>query len=115
MWAMHRGAWLQLDCVSDSLNFSEEIKLKALEAFGEQFSEFRIRYAERLGDTKLQPWRVGVENLVWLGLLRARAERQIKALTRPQPKRFAHSPESVVVDHAPTDDPSWQREPRHIQ
>lgn len=88
MWAMRREAWVQLECVSDSWNFSEEIKLRALEAFGDGFAEFHIHYAERLGQTKLQPWRVGIENLVWLGLMRLGLERQFKAILRPKPKRF---------------------------
>lgn len=92
MWVMRREAWVQLECVSDSWNFSEEIKLRAAEAFGDDFGEFHIHYAERLGQTKLQPWRVGLENLVWLGLMRLGIERQVKALLRPKPKRFAERP-----------------------
>ncbi len=92
MWAMRKEAWVQLDVVSDSWNFSEEIKVKALRAFGDGFREFHIHYAERLGETKLQPWKVGFENLVWLGLLRLGIEVQAKALVRPHPKRFAGAP-----------------------
>jgi glycosyltransferase involved in cell wall biosynthesis len=88
MWAMRREAWVQLDVVSDSWNFSEEIKLRASDAFGAQFAEYHIHYAERLGETKLAPWRVGIENLAWLGLMRLGLERQVKALVRPKPKRF---------------------------
>ena len=88
MWGMRREAWVALDLVSDSWNFSEEIKLRAREQFGSRFGEMHIRYAERLGETKLAPWRVGVENLVWLGLMRMGLERQLKALVRPKPKRF---------------------------
>jgi hypothetical protein len=88
MWAMRREAWVQLDLVSDSWNFSEEIKIRARETFGARFAEFHIRYAERLGETKVAPWRVGVENLVWLGLMRVGVERQVKALFRPRPKGF---------------------------
>jgi glycosyltransferase involved in cell wall biosynthesis len=89
MWVMRRGAWVQLDLVSDSWNFSEEIKVRAQQAFGEAFGEFHIHYAERLGQTKLAPWRVGIENLVWLGLMRLGIERQVKAMIRPKPKRFS--------------------------
>ena len=88
MWVMRRDAWIALDVVSDSWNFSEEIKIRALEAFGPRFGEFHIRYAERLGETKLPSWRVGVENLVWLGLMRLGLERQGKVLVRPKPKHF---------------------------
>jgi len=92
MWGMRREAWVQLDLVSDSWNFSEEIKLRARELFGDRFGELHIRYAERLGETKLAPWRVGVVNIAWLGLMRAGVERQVKALVRPKPKRFATQP-----------------------
>lgn len=88
MWAMRREAWVKLDIVSDSWNFSEEIKLRAMEAFGPRFAEFHISYAERLGETKLAPWRVGVENIVWLFLMRMGVERQVKAMLRPKPKSF---------------------------
>jgi glycosyltransferase involved in cell wall biosynthesis len=106
MWVMRREAWVQLDPVSDSWNFSEEIKIRAHEAFGDGFGEFHIHYAERLGQTKLQPWRVGIENLVWLGLMRLGVERQAKAILRPKPKRFASEP-------APVEKPNG--EPRILQ
>jgi glycosyltransferase involved in cell wall biosynthesis len=96
MWAMRREAWVRLDTVSDSWNFSEEIKLRALDAFGPKFLEFHIEYAERLGETKLSPWKVGVENLVWLAAMRLGIERQMKALVRPRPRRFEHA--SVTVE-----------------
>jgi len=88
MWAMRREAWVALDLVSDSWNFSEEIKVRARETFGSKCSEFHIRYAERLGQTKLAPWRVGFENLAWLAMMRMGVERQFKALLRPKPKTF---------------------------
>lgn len=100
MWAMRREAWVALDVVSDSWNFSEEIKVRAKEAFGPGFAEFHIRYAERLGETKLPTWRVGVENLVWLGLMRAGLERQSKAMIRPKPKHF---PTPGAASDAPTE------------
>lgn len=100
MWAMRREAWVQLDCVSDSWNFSEEIKIRAREAFGPQFCEYHIRYAERLGETKLAPFRVGVENLAWLALMRMGVERQVKALFRPKPKRFRTPSSGAFLDPA---------------
>lgn len=101
MWGMRREAWVQLDLVSDSWNFSEEIKLRAREQFGARMSEMHIHYAERLGETKLAPWRVGVENLVWLGLMRVGLERQVKALFRPTPKKFETRPESTAHSAPP--------------
>jgi glycosyltransferase involved in cell wall biosynthesis len=114
MWAMRREAWVQLDCVSDSWNFSEEIKIRAREAFGSRFSEFHVRYAERLGETKLAPFRVGVENIAWLALMRLGLERQVKALFRPKPKRFADA-QGGSTDSAPASEgggPSSDRPPQ---
>jgi glycosyltransferase involved in cell wall biosynthesis len=101
MWAMRREAWVRLDTISDSWNFSEEIKLRAFELFGPRFSEFHIHYAERLGTTKLTPWRVGIENLVWLALMRLDLERQFKALLSPKPKRFRKDSPPI---ESPSDD-----------
>ena len=97
MWGMRKAAWRQLECVSDSWNFSEEIKIRAYKAFGDRFDEHRIHYAERLGETKLAPWRVGVENLVWLGLMRVQLDRILKARLRPHPGLFTHAAESPAA------------------
>jgi glycosyltransferase involved in cell wall biosynthesis len=102
MWAMRREAWVQLDCVSDSWNFSEEIKIRAREMFGTRFDEFHIRYAERMGETKLAPWRVGVENLAWLGMMRLGIDRQVKAILRPKPRRFPGDAPVESVRHVET-------------
>jgi hypothetical protein len=101
MWAMRREAWVQLDCVSDSWNFSEEIKVRARQAFGALFCEYHIRYAERLGETKLAPFRVGLENLAWLALMRLGFERQVKALFRPKPKHFHSGSTVAFIDPMP--------------
>ena len=111
MWAMRRDGWLQLDLVSDSWNFSEEIKIRAKELFGDRFAEYHIRYAERLGETKVAPFRVGFENVAWLALMRLGLERQVKALMRPKPKRFAtegreHAPMRPI--HEPDDSETVQ-------
>jgi glycosyltransferase involved in cell wall biosynthesis len=115
MWAMRREAWVQLDCVSDSWNFSEEIKIRAREMFGNRFDEFHIRYAERMGETKLAPWRVGVENLAWLGMMRLGIDRQVKAILRPKPRRFPGDAEVPSVqpqeEHAEEAPASSRRPP----
>jgi glycosyltransferase involved in cell wall biosynthesis len=117
MWAMRREAWVALDLVSDSWNFSEEIKIRAREQFGPRFAEFHINYAERLGESHVAPWRVGVENLMWLALMRAGVERQVKAFFRPKPKRFAVEGRELPVLEPTEDDeadidPSSERPPR---
>jgi glycosyltransferase involved in cell wall biosynthesis len=111
MWAMRRDAWVQLDLISDSWNFSEEIKIRARETFGPRFDEFHIRYAERMGETKLAPWRVGVENLAWLGCMRLGIDRQVKALFRPKPRRFAGDAQSAGEQQADEAPPPSSRRP----
>jgi glycosyltransferase involved in cell wall biosynthesis len=109
MWAMRRESWLQLDLISDSWNFSEEIKVRACEAFGPRFHEYHIHYTERMGETKLTPWRVGIENLLWLGIMRLGIDRQAKALVRPKPGRFpGESVGSESSDRIDPDSPPLQ-------
>jgi hypothetical protein len=119
MWAMRREAWAVLDLVSDSWNFSEEIKVRAKEQFGSRFAEFHIHYAERLGESHVAPWRVGVENLMWLGLMRAGLERQVKAFFRPKPKRFVvegrELPPLEPDDHEPDSTPPSSERPPRVQ
>jgi glycosyltransferase involved in cell wall biosynthesis len=92
MWLMTREAWVSLDVHSDGWNLSEEIKIRAMLAFGERFEEYHIHYAERLGETKLAAWRVGAENLIWMLLMRAELDIQAKAMLFPRPKRFDGRP-----------------------
>jgi hypothetical protein len=70
MWVFRRRALHHMFLQSDSWNFSEEIKLEAFSAFGKRFEEFHIPYRERLGETKLVPWKVGIQNIVYLFALR---------------------------------------------
>jgi glycosyltransferase involved in cell wall biosynthesis len=118
MWAMRREAWVALDCVSDGWNFSEEIKIRARETFGSRFAEYHIRYAERLGESHVAPFRVGLENLAFLGLLRAGVERQFKALLRPKPKRFqaeGRELEPLTPRHTSEPPPSSDERPPRVQ
>ncbi len=106
MWAMRREAWVALDLISDSWNFSAEIKVRAREAFGPRFEEFHVRYAERMGEAKLTPWRVGVESVVWLGMMRLGVDRQAKALVRPTRRAG-----DTGVDLAPVSEDSEPKPP----
>lgn len=71
MWVFEKSALQRMPLLSDGWNFSEEIKLLAYLSLGNKFGEFRIPYRERLGETKLVPWKVGVENLVYLIAMRS--------------------------------------------
>ena len=65
MWVFRRAALERLRLTSDGMPFSEEIKLEAL-LRGLQFAEEHIPYGVRAGEVKLQRWRDGWRNLVFL-------------------------------------------------
>ena len=79
MWVFRSRCLQQLVLHSSGWNLSEEIKLQAYMHFGDRFSEYPIAYRERLGDTKLVPWKVGIENLCYLLAMRAGAVEFIRA------------------------------------
>ena len=70
MWVFRKSCLEKLRLHSDSWNFSEEIKLQAYTKLGKKFAEYHIPYRERLGETKLVPWKVGIQNIVYLAALR---------------------------------------------
>ena len=65
MWVFPRAALARLDVGSDGMAFSEEIKIEAL-LKGLRFGEVHIPYGSRIGTIKLQKWRDGVSNLLFL-------------------------------------------------
>jgi hypothetical protein len=65
MWVFRRAALDRLRLTSDGMAFSEEIKLEAL-LRGLRFGESHIPYGVRVGEVKLQKWRDGWNNLVFL-------------------------------------------------
>jgi hypothetical protein len=65
MWVFRRAALERLRLTSDGMAFSEEIKLEAL-LRGLRFGEAHIPYGMRVGEVKLQKWRDGWNNLVFL-------------------------------------------------
>ena len=65
MWVFRRAVLGRLQPKSDGMAFSEEIKLEALMR-GVRFGEAHIPYGTRIGEAKLQKWRDGWENLVFL-------------------------------------------------
>lgn len=71
MWVFRKPILEKLALYSDGWNLSEEIKLQAYQKAGPKFREFHIPYHERLGQTKLSPWPVGVENMAYMLVLRA--------------------------------------------
>ena len=65
MWVFHRAALERMHLTSDGMPFSEEIKLEAL-LRGLRFGEAHIPYGVRIGEVKLQKWRDGWSNLLFL-------------------------------------------------
>ena len=65
MWVLRRSILKQMRLESDGMAFSEEIKIEALKNPEVRFGEISIQYSSRLGETKLNPWSDGMQNL-WL-------------------------------------------------
>ncbi|MDX1980797.1 MAG: glycosyltransferase family 2 protein [Bryobacteraceae bacterium] len=66
MWVFRRKILEGMKLESDSMAFSEEIKIEALKRADVRFQEISIQYSSRLGEIKLNPWRDGFYNLWFL-------------------------------------------------
>ena len=66
MWVFRRSILPSLHLTSDGMPFSEEIKIEAMMRPGIRFLERHIEYRQRIGTVKLQRWREGAENLLFL-------------------------------------------------
>ena len=66
MWVFRRSILESMTLESDSMAFSEEIKIEALKSRSVRFAEISIQYSSRLGEIKLNPWRDGFNNLFFL-------------------------------------------------
>lgn len=66
MWVFRRAILADMELESDSMAFSEEIKIEALKNSSVRFAEISILYSSRLGEIKLNPWRDGFHNLWFL-------------------------------------------------
>jgi glycosyltransferase involved in cell wall biosynthesis len=66
MWVFRRSILRDMTLESDSMAFSEEIKIEALKHRKIRFEEISIQYSSRLGEIKLNPWRDGFHNLWFL-------------------------------------------------
>lgn len=65
MWVFRRSLLPKLRLTSDGMPFSQEIKLEAI-LRGCRFGEEHIPYGARIGEVKLQKWRDGWLNLLFL-------------------------------------------------
>src|SRR4030095_3441091 len=75
MWVFKRSILEHMTLESDSMAFSEEIKIEALKNPRIRFEEISIQYSSRLGEIKLNPWRDGLYNLYSLVKKRFTASR----------------------------------------
>ncbi len=66
MWVFRRSILKDMKLESDGMAFSEEIKMEALRDPNVRFGEISIQYSSRLGESKLNPWRDGVQNLLFM-------------------------------------------------
>src|SRR6476646_5971191 len=66
MWVFRRSIIKDMKLESDSMAFSEEIKIEVLRDSRLRFGEISILYSARLGEIKLNPWRDGFQNLWFL-------------------------------------------------
>ncbi|HUO27640.1 MAG TPA: glycosyltransferase family 2 protein [Bryobacteraceae bacterium] len=66
MWVLRRSIIKDMQLESDSMAFSEEIKIEALKNPRIRFGEISIMYSSRVGEKKLNPWRDGIHNLMFL-------------------------------------------------
>ncbi len=66
MWVFRRKILEGMDLVADGMAFSEEIKIEALLNPEIRFGEISILYTSRTGEIKLNPWRDGWQNLMFL-------------------------------------------------
>jgi len=72
MWVFRRSILPKLRLQSDGMAFSEEIKIEAMRHPEVRFAEKHIEYGDRIGTIKLQKWRDGFANLLFLLKLRLR-------------------------------------------
>ena len=68
MWVLSRSILEKMKLESDGMAFSEEIKIEAIRNRKIRFEEISIQYSSRLGEIKLNPWRDGLQNLLFLFL-----------------------------------------------
>lgn len=66
MWVFKRHCLQKMKLTSGGMSFSEEIKIEAILHPDIAVGEYHIPYFERVGDTKLIPWRDGLHNLLFL-------------------------------------------------
>jgi glycosyltransferase involved in cell wall biosynthesis len=77
MWVFRRSILQYMELESDGMSFSEEIKVEAIRHPKIRFGEISILYYSRLGEMKLNPWRDGLANLMFLFKKRFARRKQV--------------------------------------
>jgi hypothetical protein len=70
MWIFKSAIYPELSPKSDGMPLSEEIKIAAIRSPRVAFGEYHVNYHPRIGEVKLQKWRDGMLNLLYLLKLR---------------------------------------------
>lgn len=70
MWIYRSAVYPMLRPRSDGMPFSEEIKINAIRHPDIRFDEYHVNYHPRIGEVKLEKWRDGLRNLLYLVRLR---------------------------------------------
>ena len=66
MWIYRSSVYPLLNLTSDGMPLSEEIKIEAIRHPDVQFGEYHVNYHPRVGEVKLDKWRDGFRNLLFL-------------------------------------------------
>lgn len=104
MWVFKSHIIPKLVLKSDNWNFSEEIKYEVIRR-GFRFGEEHIPYRDRIGLTKMSPWKTGVENFLFmlhLLFFRGRLVNQVNAIRETDRKlqmNFLESADAQLNSH----------------
>lgn len=66
MWVFRKDALCKMKLESNGMSFSEEIKIEAIINNDIKFKEVPIDYSQRAGEAKLEPWKDGFKNILFL-------------------------------------------------
>lgn len=116
MWVFKRNALALLSLHSDGWNFSQEIKIQAFTKLSKRFGEVHIPYSERLGQTKLVAWKVGLQNLAYFIGMRTNLVKPFSRLFNPLQTNFDFRSEfEKVIPQSPVKSIPQDQKPEQNQ
>jgi glycosyltransferase involved in cell wall biosynthesis len=105
MWVFRKELLDKLVLKSDSMSFSQELKIEACNLAGCRWREIPINYRSRVGQVKLRTWRDGTGNLLRLIAMRMSPERNWNRVIQSKlvlgPKRRVLGGWTMVNDKLP--------------